>query len=505
MKTKPHNLTANPPTDPGRTDPPPMKPQATSPGDPASRPPTPKPKLLIVDDDEEIRTQMKWALAQDYEVLFAGDRPTALDLFRSARPMVVLLDLGLPPQSNSPEEGLAALSAILGIDPFTKVIIVTGQSEKQNALRAIGDGAYDLLNKPVEMDELRFLLRRCYHVASLEREHRDMERRLGDNGFEGMLGTSPQMQDVFTTVRKVATTDAPVLILGESGTGKEMAALAIHQRSHRRDGPFVAINCGAIPETLLESELFGHEKGAFTGAHTQRKGRFEMAAGGTLFLDEIGELPGALQVKLLRFLQEKAIERVGGRVSVEVDARVIAATNRELRREMEQGRFREDLFYRLAVVVVKMPALRERQGDIELLGRTFLRRFCVEIGKEPPELTVEAIHAMQYHEWPGNVRELENKIKRAVIMAEGNRISAVDLELRSASCTFAGRSLKEAREALEREMVHAALQRHNWKISAAAIELGVSRPTLYELMEKLGIHRSNAKTEDESLAGSYSN
>ena len=275
-----------------------------------------KPKLLIVDDDEEIRTQMKWALAQDYDVLLAEDRPGALAHFNDQRPQVVLLDLGLPPHPADAEEGLATLSEMLSRDNLAKVIVITGQGEKQNAIQAIGAGAYDFLPKPVEVEMLKLLLKRAFHVASLEREYRQMQQHLQSDTFEGMLGISPQMQQVFSSIRKVATTDAPVLILGESGTGKEMAALAIHRRGVRKDGPFVAINCSAIPESLLESELFGHEKGSFTGAHVQRRGRIESASGGTLFLDEIGELPAPIQVKLLRFLQEQRIERVGDRKSV---------------------------------------------------------------------------------------------------------------------------------------------------------------------------------------------
>jgi two-component system NtrC family response regulator len=292
------------------------------------------PKLLIVDDDEEIRTQMKWALAKDYDVALAEERAGALEMFRTLQPMVVLLDLGLPPNPNNPEEGLAILSEVLGLNPLAKVVIVSGQGEKTNALRAIGAGAYDFLTKPVDMEELKFLLKRCFHTAQLEKEYGQMQKLVHGDIFEGVLGESAPMRAIFDSIRKVATTDAPVLILGESGTGKEMAAKAIHQRSNRKDGPFVAINCGAIPETLLESELFGHEKGAFTGAHVQRKGRIESANAGTLFLDEIGEIPLPLQVKLLRFLQEQTIERVGGRQPIQINTRVVAATNVELKKAM---------------------------------------------------------------------------------------------------------------------------------------------------------------------------
>jgi two-component system NtrC family response regulator len=447
------------------------------------------PQLLIVDDDDEIRTQMKWALAKDYEILQAEDRPGAMEIFRSASPLVVLLDLGLPPHPGNPEEGLAALSELLALDRLAKIVIITGQGEKEIALRAIGAGAYDFLIKPVEVEELKLLLKRCFHVAQLEREYREMQQLLPGDGFEGMLGTSSSMRVVFDTIRKVATTDAPVLILGDSGTGKEMAALAIHRKTARKDGPFVAINCSAIPETLLESELFGHEKGAFTGAHVQRQGRIESANGGTLFLDEIGEIPLPVQVKLLRFLQEKRIERVGGRHEIEIDARVIAATNADLKKVIQDGTFREDLFYRLAVVQIVMPPLRDRETDIRLLAQFFLQRFAAQIGKAGLAFDQEALRALNRHSWPGNVRELENRVKRAVIMADGKRLTVQDLELTASASGSNATTLKDAREAVEREMIQQALRKHSGKITPAALELGVSRPTLYELMEKLGIER----------------
>jgi two-component system NtrC family response regulator len=447
------------------------------------------PKLLIVDDDEEILAQMRWALAGDHEILLASDRASALEVFQANQPAVVLLDLGLPPNPASPEEGLATLSELLALDGLAKVVIVSGQGEKENALRAVGAGAYDFFGKPVDVEELKLLLARCFHVAMLEKEYRRVQAVLQGETFEGMLGGGAPMRAVFDTIRKVATTDAPVLILGESGTGKEMAARAIHCRSTRKDGPFVAINCSAIPETLLESELFGHEKGAFTGAHAQRKGRIEMANGGTLFLDEIGEIPLPIQVKLLRFLQEKCTERVGGRQQIQIDARVVAATNADLKRGMEDGKFREDLFYRLAVVKMTLPPLREREGDIRFLAQSFLARFAAQAGKPSLVFDGEAFKAIEHHPWPGNVRELENRVKRAVIMAEGKRVTAPDLELSNSSATLRGATLKEARESVEREMIRQSLKRHAGKITQVAVELGVSRPTLYELMEKLGITR----------------
>jgi two-component system, NtrC family, response regulator len=448
-----------------------------------------KPKLLIVDDDEEIRTQMKWALGADYSLLAAGDRAEAAEIFDKERPVAILLDLGLPPKPNDPEEGLATLNEILAVDALAKVIIISGQGEKKNAIEAVGMGAYDFLCKPVEMDELKLVLRRCLHVANLEKDYRELQKQRGSESFEDMIGASSQMQGVFAYIRKVAATTAPVLLLGESGTGKELAALAIHRRSPRKDGPFVAINCNGIPENLLESELFGHEKGAFTGAHMQRKGLIETAANGTLFLDEIGELPPSIQVKLLRFLQEQRFQRVGGRQEIQIDTRVIAATNADLKQGISDGKFREDLYFRLAVVVIHLPALRERGDDVAVLAREFLQRYAAQNNKRNMAFSPDALRAIYRHSWTGNVRELQNRVKRAVIMADGKRLTVEDLELTDLSSTSPA-TLKEAREAVEREMVQNALKRHQGKITSAAAELGISRPTLYELMEKLGILRS---------------
>ena len=452
-----------------------------------------KPKLLIVDDEEELRSQMKWALLADYDVALAEDRTSAVAGFRELRPAVVLLDLGLPPRPAETVEGFATLAEILAINRRAKVIIVSGQSERVNALKAVAEGAYDFLQKPIQMEELKIILKRAFHLAALEVELEAARQPTAEDSFEGFLGTSQPMLDVFNTIRRVSTTDASVLILGESGTGKEMAARAIHRRSPRGQGLFVAINCGAIPESLMESELFGHEKGAFTGAHAQRIGRVEAANGGTLFLDEIGELPPALQVKLLRFLQEQQIERVGGRGPVRVDVRVIAATNIDLRQALAAGRFREDLFYRLAVVVLKIPALRDRAGDIGLLSQAFLRKFAAKEGRSQISFDSAALRALERHPWPGNVRELENRVKRAGIMAEGARISPSDLELSdNSNSTGEAReviTLKDAREELERSMILEALRRNGGKISGAATDLGVSRPTVYELMQKLNIQR----------------
>lgn len=447
-----------------------------------------KPPLLLVDDDEAIRTQMKWSLAQDYDVTLAGDRAEALQTARAQAPDVILLDLGLPPHPSDAQEGFLALGELLALRSHAKVIVITGQSDRENALQAVGQGAYDFLNKPVDLDELRVMLKRAFYVARLEREYREAQARLAAGGFEGMLGDSPQIQAVFAALRKVATVDASVLLLGESGTGKEMAALAIHRHSVRKAGPFVAINCHAIPETLLESELFGHEKGAFTGAHQQRAGRIEMASGGTLLLDEIGELTPSLQVKLLRFLQDQSFERVGGRTSLRANTRVIAATNADLQKAMADGRFREDLYFRIAVVTIRIPPLRERAGDIPLLARAFLRKYGGEAGKELA-FSAKAARALSAYEWPGNVRELENRVRRAVVMADGRLIKPTDLELDVQAGALGALTLKDARDQLERDMVRRALTRSKGNISKAAEALGVSRPTLYEMMDKLGVAR----------------
>jgi two-component system NtrC family response regulator len=434
---------------------------------------------------------MKWALCSDYDLVTAGDRAGALAAFTAARPAVTLLDLGLPPRPNDPDEGLEVLSAVLALDPLAKVIVVSGQGDKRNALRAVGAGAADFLCKPVDMDQLALVLQRCVYMAELEQEYRAMQHSARPDVFENMIGANPQMQAVFEMIRKVAPTSASVLILGESGTGKEMVAQALHRRSSRSSGPFVAINCNTIPENLLESELFGHEKGAFTGADAQRKGHIESAAGGTLFLDEIGELPASVQVKLLRFLQEKCFQRVGGRQEIQSDARVLAATNRNLRESAADGKFREDLYFRLAVVVIKVPPLRERGDEIILMSKAFLRDYGTEHAKTGLTFAPDALRALSLHSWPGNVRELQNRVQRAVIMADGKRVTARDLELTDTLSALPSQTLKEARESVEREMIQDALRRHRGKITSAAVELGVSRPTLYELMEKLGIPRDS--------------
>jgi len=453
-----------------------------------------KPKLLIIDDDEDIRIQMKWALARDYDITMAGHRREALAAFQSSRPALTLLDLGLPPHPNSTEEGLAALAELRALDSDAKIIIVSGQGDRKNAVQAVGAGAWDFLCKPVEIEELRMLLSRCLYVAGLEEAYRDLQLNLDGGTFEGMVGSSPAIGECFATIKKVAATSAPVLILGKSGTGKEMTALAIHRRSRNKGGPFVAINCNAIPELLMESELFGHEKGAFTGANAQHKGLIESASGGTLFLDEIGEMPLPIQVKLLRFLQERTFRRVGGTQEISSDVRVVAATNAKVKDMVAAGTFREDLYFRLAVITLLLPPLTERGEDILLIAGHCLERCAKQNGKKGMSFTPDAVAAMMKHPWPGNIRELQNRVQRAVIMADGKRVTVKDLELESAAETHI-QTLREARENAEREVIHCALQRCQGKITAAAAELDISRPSLYELMDKLGISRGKVPAD----------
>ncbi|MEK7846322.1 MAG: PEP-CTERM-box response regulator transcription factor, partial [Nitrospinota bacterium] len=436
-----------------------------------------KPKILIVEDDESIRTQMKWALVHAYDIFLVADANAAMELILREHPPLVTLDLGLPPAPEGTSEGLKLLVQILQSAPGTKVIVVTGNPERTAALNAVAIGAYDFFTKPVNIDELKVILRRAFYVYKLEAEYHTLQQQLTPDSFGNMAGVSPCMQEIFATIRKVSTTDVPVLITGESGTGKELAASAIHSHSLRHDKPFIPINCGAIPENLMESELFGHEKGAFTGAHIQRKGRFELAQNGTLFLDEIADLPLSLQVKLLRFLQDHKVERVGGREAIDIDVRVIAATNKDIKKLVEEGKFREDLYYRLAVVTIKLPPLRAREDDILLLAKTFLQRFAIN-GKGPKSFSHEAIEAINMYAWPGNVRELENKIQRAITFAEGLIITPADLGL-TETCEKPGTSfasqaldLKKAKEKLEMKFINAAIRKHNGNISNAAEELG---------------------------------
>ncbi|MBM2838871.1 MAG: atoC [Deltaproteobacteria bacterium] len=452
-----------------------------------------KPKLLIVDDDESIRTQMKWALATDYEVLLAGDGEKAMQIMKREHPAVVTLDLGLPPHPEGTREGLSVLAKIMQYYPSAKVIVVTGNPDRAAALQAISDGAHDFFTKPVNIDELKAILRRAVYVSSLEAEYKALQSEVQKSSGD-VIGSNAKMQEMMSTVRKVATTDVPVLITGESGTGKELIAQTIHRKSLRKDKPFIPINCGAIPENLMESELFGHEKGAFTGAHVKRKGRVELAEGGTLFLDEIGDLPLSLQVKLLRFLQDHKIERVGGRETIDVDVRVIAATNKDLSSLISEGHFREDLYYRLAVVHIPLPPLRERREDIPLLAKAFLDKFSTDQGGKK-KYSKDALSAMAVFDWPGNVRELENRVRRGITLSEGTVVSPVDLGLEARPQAFAllhdaveTLDLKKAREEVEVAIINKALHMHNWNISKAAEELGLTRPTLYSMMKRFGIH-----------------
>jgi two-component system, NtrC family, response regulator len=460
-------------------------------------------KLLIIDDSEEIRKQLKWGLGKDYQVFLAGDVEEGLGLFRKHRPRVVTLDLGLPPDADGATEGLRCLGEILKENFRTKVIMVTGNEERQNALKAIEIGAYDFYQKPIELAEIKVILRRAFHLAELEEENRRLQKSAvhGLPVMAGLFGQCLQMQQVFNTIRKVASADVPVLVLGESGTGKELVAKAIHGESLRQEGPFVPINCGAIPENLLESELFGHEKGAFTGAQARIQGKVEFAHKGTLFLDEIGEMPPLLQVKLLRFLQDHTIQRVGGRDTIEVDARIVAATNINMDEAIAQGEFREDLFYRIGVITINLPPLRERGEDILLLSSLFLHRYAEEYGRPVKSFSGEAQKALRSYEWPGNVRELENKIKRAVIMAEKGQIEPGDLNLgigegggtRLGELNFEGMTLKDARDLVERDMVLSTLNREGGNIAKTSDILGVSRPTLYDLLKKHNLQGAAGK------------
>jgi two-component system, NtrC family, response regulator len=448
-----------------------------------------RPKLLVADDDEQIVKQLQWALSDEYMVFPASDRVTALETIRREHISVALLDLGLPPHPREAVEGLRILEEVIATDPLIKVIIVSGNSERQNALRALEKGAHDIFAKPVNVDQLKVVLERVYRRAEMERESLEEQSLTKRVSFEGMVGSSLAMRNVYSNIAKVAKADVPVLILGESGTGKELVATAIHKLSTRKDGPFGAINCGAIPEALLESELFGNEKGAFTGATTNRRGKLEYAKGGTLFLDEVGDLASGLQVKILRFLQEKVIERVGGRETIPVDCRVIAATHRDLDKEVKENRFREDLYFRLAVVKIVLPPLRERENDVIELASHLVDSFSKELKRPPKRFSKTAIEALKRHSWQGNVRELQNKIKRALVLAEGPLIGPMDLELQipQGSVPAPGSTLREAREDLERDIISRKLRENSGNISKTARALGISRPTLYELMTRYSL------------------
>ena len=444
--------------------------------------------LLVVEDDPGLQSQLRWSF-DSYEVVVAENRTTAIAQLRRYEPHVVTLDLGLPPDPANASEGLATLEEILRLAPHTKVIVVTGNDDRDNALRAVAAGAYDYYQKPVDAQVLGLIVARAFHLYELEAENRRLAQRGGGASLGGILAASRSMLKLCRTIEKIAPTDVTTLIVGESGTGKELVARALHTYSPRAERPFVAINCAAIPENLLESELFGYEKGAFTGAAKQTKGKIEYAEGGTFFLDEVGDLPLSLQAKILRFLQERVIERVGGRAEIPVDVRVICATHRELPALIAGGGFREDLYYRISEITLAVPPLREREGDVLVLARALLSRYRVELKRgEVQGFDTEALAALEQHPWPGNVRELENKIKRAVIMAEGNLITVEDLDLvtKDASVPEA-LNLREVRDVAERKAVQRALLQTGHNISQAADLLGISRPTLYDLMNKFGL------------------
>lgn len=445
-----------------------------------------KPKLLIVEDDPGLQKQFKWTL-DEYEILIAADRDVAIAQLRRHEPAVVLLDLGLPPDVDGATEGLATLQQILGLAPLTKVIVVTGNLDRSNAVKAISMGAYDFFQKPFEPDVLKLMIARALHLHALEMENRHLASLRGRSALQGLITSSDAMLKVCRTVEKVAPVNATVLLLGESGTGKEVLARGVHELSPRANKRFVAINCAAIPDTLLESELFGYEKGAFTGAAKQTLGKIEYANEGTLFLDEIGDLPLPLQSKLLRFLQERVIERLGGRGEISVDVRVVCATHRDLSSMIREGSFREDLYYRLSEISIKIPPLRERAGDPVLLAQAFLERDAAEQSRNIKGFSPDALAALEAHNWPGNVREMENLIKRAVIMAENGNITAADLGLEPAETESIPFNLRQVREEAERRAIIRALSQVGGSIAQAAELLGISRPTLYDLMNKTGL------------------
>jgi len=445
--------------------------------------------LLIVEDDLALQKQIKWSLDR-FDSITADDRESALVQIRRHNPAVVTMDLGLPPDADSVSEGFKLLERILALDADTKVIVLTGQNDQANALRAVALGAYDFFAKPFEPELLNLTVERAFRLFDLQKENRRLQELHQPDALAGLLTRDPEMLRVCRMIEKVAGSNATVMLLGESGTGKEVLANGLHQASSRRAGKFVAINCAAIPENLLESELFGYEKGAFTGAVKTTPGRIEAANGGTLMLDEIGDLPFPLQSKLLRFLQQRTIERVGGRQEIAVDVRIVCATHQDLTALTKAGRFREDLYYRLAEIVINIPPLRERVGDAALLAHAFVRRFAQEQNRGSMMLGEDAVRAIEAHPWPGNVRELASSIRRAVIMADGNQIAALDVGLKSADGggdddpSF---DLRLARENAERRTILAAMGRVNGNIAKAADLLGISRPTLYDLMNRLNL------------------
>jgi len=438
-------------------------------------------KLLVVEDDEGLQRQLRWSY-EDYDVVIAGDRTAALAAIEAHAPAVVTLDLGLPPDPDGTSEGFATLDAILAARPQTKVIVASGHGARSSAMRAIAAGAFDFYAKPVDIDELGMIVRRAYHVYDLEAENRRLRAaEAGSDVLGGIITGAPEMLKVARMIERVATADVSVVLLGASGTGKELLARGLHQASLRAGKPFVAINCAAIPENLLEAELFGYEKGAYTGAVKTTEGKIELAEGGTLFLDEIGDVPLPLQVKLLRFLQERVIERIGGRKAIPVDVRIVCATHQDLEKMIAEGRFREDLYYRLAEIIVRIPSLAARHGDATLLAHHFLAKFSRENRRSFKGFTPAALAALNDWHWPGNVRELENKMKRAVIMAENPLLDAADLDL--GEHVPSSLALKTMREDADRRAIRLALARTEGNVSTAAKLLGISRPTLYDMLK----------------------
>ena len=447
-----------------------------------------KDKLLVVEDDPGLQSQLKWSF-EEFDVVTAEDRDGALAQLRRIEPPVITLDLGLPPDPGGVSQGFSVLEDVLALAPDTKVIVVTGHNDRTNAMRAIAMGAYDFYEKPIDPELLGITIKRAARLYHIEQENRRLQTVHGVSALEGLIASSPEMMKVCRTVEKLAPTDVSTLILGESGTGKEVLVKALHALSDRHDKRLVAINCAAIPEALLESELFGYEKGAFTGAAKTTPGKIEVANGGILFLDEVGDLPQPLQAKLLRFLQEKVIERIGGRSEIPVDVRVICATHRNLPDLIQAGDFREDLYYRINEATIRVPPLRERQGDVLLLARAFVERFATQLKRPVKGFTPQAIEAIDAYDWPGNVRELENRVKRAVIMADGNQVSVEDLELPTGKDAERQEpfNLREVREKAESQAIRRALARTDGNVSKTSELLGVTRPTLYNLMKKYGI------------------
>jgi len=453
-------------------------------------------RLLIVEDDPGLQSQMRWCFSDDIEVALATDRESALTALRRLEPEVITLDLGLPPDPGGATEGFKLLEDILRLAPMAKIIVVTGREEKENAVKAIGMGASDFYQKPLDADILTFVVNRAFRLAELERDNRELSTHRNGTSIKGIVAASSQMLTICRTLEKIAPTDVTTLITGETGTGKELLARGLHDLSQRADQPFAAINCAAIPENLLESELFGFEKGSFTGATQSKKGKIENANGGTLFLDEIGDMPMALQAKLLRFLQERVVDRVGSVKPIPVDVRVVCATHRDVRQLIDSGTFREDLYYRISEITLDVPALRDRDGDSMVIAQSLLKSLGKQMDRANLTFTEDAVSAINAHPWPGNVREMINKVKRATIMADGKRVTAADLELNcDADDAESQLNLRQVRERAERTAILQALQTSSFNMAQASRLLGITRPTLYNLTDKYRIETSSESSE----------